>query len=117
MSDPPDDDEAWLEWYLTKSMVYGASSVPLVGGFVEAAAGEYDYSLSAIESPINMMIKGIKSDDPEKFTKGIVVGVGLVTRMPTYKPYKTLDELIDQMSGEEDFNFGELVQLTPDRDR
>ena len=117
MSDPPEDDEDWLQWYLTKSMVYGASAVPFVGGIVEATLGDYDYTMSAIESPINMAIKGIKSDDPEKFTKGLVVGVGLATRLPTYKPYKMYSEIEDQITGEEPVNIPELLQLTPDRQR
>lgn len=117
MSDPPDDDEGLLEWTLLKSMLYGASSLPIIGGIVQGYAGDFGYSMSAIESPINMVIKNIQSDDPEKFTKGIVVGVGLATKLPVYKPYQALDELIDQASGEEDVNISELLQIVKDSDR
>ena len=117
MSDPPEDDESWLEWILLKNMLYGASSVPIAGGIVEGYAGEFGYSMSAVESPINMMMRNIKSDDPEKFTKGLVVGLGLATKLPVYKPYQALDEIIDQGTGQEDFNLPELLQVTRDSDR
>jgi len=117
MSDPPEDDEGLLEWTLLKSMLYGASSLPIIGGIVQGYAGDFGYSMSAIESPINMMINNVKSDDPEKFTKGLVVGLGIATKLPVYKPYQALDELIDQASGQEDVNIPELLQVVKDSDR
>jgi len=117
MSSPPEDDESWLEWMLVKNISYGASSVPIAGGFVNAYLEDYGYSMSATETPIDMFMSNIKSDDPDKFAKGFAVGVGVVTKLPVYKPYLALDELIDQASGEEDLNVIELLQLRRDSDR
>jgi hypothetical protein len=114
--DPPEDDEAWLPWFLSKSMFYGSSGVPFFGDLLEATFGEYDYSVSPVESPINMAIRGIKSDDIDAQAKGIMAGVNMLTGAPVYKPYLFADEMIDQASGREDFNFLELLQLKKDMD-
>lgn len=115
--DAPDDDETFVEWMLLKSMLYGFSSLPIASNMMEATFGDYDYTMSPIESPVNMFIHKIKSDDQEKWIEGLVIGTGLAFKLPTYKPYKIIDELRDQASGEEDFNILELVGAIPDADR
>ena len=115
--DAPEDDENYALWAINKSMLYGSSSLPIASNLVSAAFGDYDYAMSPTESPINMFIHKIKSDDPEKWMEGLAVGTGLAFKLPTYKPYKILDEMTDQLSGDEDFNPLELLGAIPDSDR
>ena len=113
MADPPEDDDEFAEWLALKSLLYGSGGVPLVGGATQALVGAYDFALSPVESSINKTIKGIQSGDPDNFAAAVTMFTGL----GVYKPYRTLEELIDQVSGEEDINIPELLQLRPDSDR
>lgn len=117
MSDPPEDDEEWYQWALMKTFLGGMASIPIVGGIAEGVVGEYDYSVSPIASPINMFANRITSDDPEKFWEGVAIGLGIASKMPTYKPYKIVTETTQQLTGSEDINIPEAVGLRSDADR
>jgi GNAT superfamily N-acetyltransferase len=113
----PEDDDTWAEWAALKSLQYGTSSVPLVGGITNSLiGGKYDFTLSPIESPINMVIRGArKIDDPDISTlRAAVVAVGLATKLPTYQPFKTIDEIAEIARGEDDFDVREVFFGAPE---
>jgi ribosomal protein S18 acetylase RimI-like enzyme len=113
----PEDDDTWVEWAALKSLQYGTSSVPLVGGITNSLiGGKYDFTLSPIESPINMVIRGArKIDDPDISTlRAAVVAVGLATKLPTYQPFKTIDEIAEIARGEDDFDVREVFFGAPE---
>lgn len=98
---PPEDDESYAEWIATKTLLYGTSSVPFFGSTVRAATSDYygsGFQLSPIESVVNMGINGIKDlEDGEidrAFFKGLAATSGLVFKLPTYHPYKTIEEIL-----------------------
>ena len=120
MSDPPDDDESYAEWVMLKSSVYGLSSIPVFGEIITAALpNQFAYSTTAVETPINSMIKalkaGIKNDDADNYIKSGVIATSLLAGIPVYKPYKVVDELIKQASGEEEVNPLEVLGIRRDK--
>ncbi|MCK4500207.1 hypothetical protein KAU11_06890, partial [Candidatus Babeliales bacterium] len=114
MADPPKDDDEYAEWLALRSVLYGLGGVPLLGGVAQSAMTMYDFSLSPIESPINKAVNGLMSGDPDRFAQGAAAAFTLTTGLGVYKPYRTLDELLDQMTGSEEFNIPELTQIRPD---
>jgi len=99
--EPPEDDETYAEWVATKTLLYGTSAVPFFGSTVRAATSDYygsGFQLSPIESVVNMGINGIKDlEDGEidrAFFKGMAASSGLILKLPTYHPYKTIEEIL-----------------------